>query len=65
MEKLFGGTLQRCEFINAGIVYEDVEFPVGFLGFGVMSACFETSPCTAMALPPLAVISCTTRSAYA
>ena len=31
----------------------------------VMSACLETSPCTAIALPPAAVISATTLSAPA
>ena len=66
VEGVLGDGFDRGEIVDAGVVDEDIEAAEAFLVSAkrrVMSACLETSPWTAIALPPLLVISATTLSA--
>jgi len=57
-----GDLFERREFVNARVVDENVNPAKAFFVSAKrrsMSACLATSACTAMALPPCAVISLT------
>ena len=65
---LFRDLLERQKIIDAGIVDQNVQPAERLLRLWKIfftSAAFATSPCTAIALPPLALMSATTRSAPA
>jgi hypothetical protein len=66
MELVLGDVFQRHEFVDTGIVHQHVDRAEGFLvssNSRCTSAALATSPLTAMALPPFALMSATTRSA--
>ena len=66
VEEFFRASIQWGALINAALFTRMLSLPEAFFVSTkrrVMSACLETSPCTAIALPRLAVISSRTRSA--
>ena len=66
MEMLFADFLKRRELVDARVVNQNIELAERLFRLGENAlhvGAFATSPWTAIALPPLPVISLTTRSA--
>jgi hypothetical protein len=66
VELVFRERFNRRELVHARVIHQDVEATVVLMAASMMpwaSAAFETSPPTATALPPAALMAVTTLSA--